>query len=274
MQEKAFTLEFVSLPVEGLGVEFAFVPWDSELLGAAVGELRLGTLAGDRELTATAAALREALAERAVRLCVARIPTGEPRLQALLQLAGFFYIETALQFTTRLSRHTGPPPAGMTVTVGTLADEELLSEEAATAFHHARFSPDLRLPPDLGSRRYERWLVDALRSEWKSVYLCKLGTTLAGFVVWSRRSRKEGAEALREARFELGSVTPPFQRGIMAPRVLESFLRASREEGFNRVTTQACSNNLGVLRLWIGLGAQVREAHAVFHWMPEGYSFR
>lgn len=256
MTATGFALDFHPYPGMAGVLAEAEVPWDTDLYGLPVVELRCVGPA-----TEVARALPPWRALRRPAFVQTRVAPDDLATVEALCANGFYPAETTLDLSLPLRRlrpldvraadrprlrRAGP------------ADVAALAAIASETFHADRFHLDPHLPSERSDARYAGW-VERGFAAGDPLYAYE---TAAGEPVGFYLVRGEpGAEV----ELSLAGVTPRHRGTGLGAMMYSDMLVLCRDEGYRAAVTSVSANNLDVLNLFIRLGFAVRAARLTLH---------
>jgi len=249
------------IDTENLRLKFFLVPWDSEIAGQPVAELKEIELLGREKAYNDYEGFRGWLSEHKVLLCSCRVAQERIAEIMFLEDQGFRFIE--LNYRPRLTTVSKLefPQEQITVELANDGDREALASIASRAFPYGRFHQDPRVAAGLGDRRYRTWLWNGFRNSRQQVVKCLLEGEVVGFFV------AEYPEA-GHCFWSLCALEPSFQGQGLGKRVWKAMLRWHQVQGIDTVSTSISSHNVPVLNLYASLGFRFAAPTVTLHWMP------
>lgn len=255
-------VEPLTLETDDLLLRARLTPWDTDCFGFAVAQVDTFVLRG----TATSEALAPLLDwfdRHAIRFASCRLPSASLGESMLLEACGFRYLETALHPHADLSGFAIHEPD--TLVIMEAGDEDMNEMEAiaASVFDHGRIHADPRLGPELGNRRYARW-VSNYRSYAGQVLLKVLdneGAIIALFIT------QDGPD--RSIYWHLTAIAPGHQGKGYGTRVWKAMLAKHAKDGVRTIRTTITATNINVLNLYAKLGFRFSAPEMTFHWMRD-----
>lgn len=244
----------------------AVLPWDSEIFGFRVGELAPGNpraIAGREEDLARETA---AWAEREdVHLAACRVPAAPATLPALVETAGFRFVEIQLRATLPRLAASQLRATRLTVRPAEPSDGPPLVRIAGSAFMFGRYHADPRFPRELADRRYRVWIERALtKSPTGWVAVVGPPGEPGGFL--QVEIAAGGVADIRLAAVDPGAAP------IAGPELFLGALHELARRGVSGVTARFSAVNTGVANIYAALGFRFHEPELVFHWHRPGSS--
>lgn len=257
-----FVADYAALGEDPRLGEVAILPWDAEIFGFQVADYRPGHI---RAADARALAERpEELARRlrawadseAVELVGCRISAGP--FGAILEAAGFRFVEVQYQATIPRLRAADLRPARLTVRTAEPADHRGVSAIAGSAFALGRYHADPRFPRDLADRRYRLWVDRALAEPGPGAFVGVIGPpgSPQGFLY---AEIADGAADIR-----LAAVRP--EAGVAGPELFRGALAALASRNVSKVTARISAVNVAVSNIYAALGFRFHDPEIVLHW--------
>ncbi len=255
-------LSFTAYPRAGGPFGYALVPWDAEIFGFPVYELRITETRAGEILTA----LREWLASLPAHddcLVYSKVATGQVALWGAVAACGFYPVETILDLSKRLDRES--PPAAwfhdrLVLRPATAADLPAIAAIARDAFRTDRFHLDPNLDPERADERYERW---ARRGFDDGEIVLALEDRQAQRLVGFYQLREIAPETVDLA---LLAIEPRGQRSGLGAEMSRAAFELCRAHGYQAIVTRVSTNNLASVNLHIRLGFSVVTAAMTLHW--------
>ena len=249
----------LNLQAPSLMLKADLVPWDTELLGFAVGQI------GDlRVLQPTASRMDLAAFEtwreaHGLQMVSCRLPHGALAEGMLLEEAGFRFVEMVYPLTLEDINFRSYPPE-ITLLEATEADLDEIQAIANTAFTTGRFNIDPRLGPELGGRRYAGWVTNSFRDPAHRILKACLGKEIVGFFIVEDKGSSE-------VYWHLTAIAPDAQGRGIGRKVWQSMIMRHQAEGFTRVRTTVSARNPAVLNLYVTLNCRFGEPQMTYHWL-------
>lgn len=263
-KSQIFSMKFTPFSLPGISFEAARVPWDSELFGVDVYELRsvMITEAGESEK------LRESVesipALLGASICCLRLEPDQGRESFLFQRAGFLFVEYSLKLVQRRLSTFKPLARSMPLKPSSPSDLPTLLDIGKTAFTEERMCRDERFPQEMVAARYANWIRNSAENGRDTVLVSATVSPPHGFVI----VREEGSEA----QFILAAVTPALRGSGVGALIISSAVDHMKGQGAKTGSTTVSSNNVPVLRVWESLGFIVQRGEQVLHWVSPQFS--
>jgi RimJ/RimL family protein N-acetyltransferase len=240
----------------------ALLPWDEEIFGFPVADLRLGRLPeAGVQLDQFGLALDEFSARTKVRLISTRCGCQDNSQVGPLSKFGFSMVELSLDATLpRIKPKMLPAPRYPLRLATTTADREQVSAIAARAFTFGRYHTDPRFPKKLADLRYLRWVRNALNGSDPNNFVFVLGPP-GGVIGFMDVVVGNGRGDLR-----LGAVDPERNTGFAGMSLYTETLRSLHEIGALSVTAKIAAANTRVMNIYAALGFQFSRPETVLHW--------
>jgi GNAT superfamily N-acetyltransferase len=255
-----FRLNFEEFP-DGPALTFARVPWDSELLGFEVVELRLR----EDDPAAAGQALAKWLRLRApapplflyLRMDLANVTLGEE-----LAHLGFYPVELTYELSLPLHRLASVAPGWKPrarLRTAEPSDLPSLLSIAGSAFGLDRYHLDPHIPASRADARFSSWIAEGMKAgDPIFVYEEAKHSEILGFCHWRPIGEKT-------VDLSLAAVHPRFQGTGVGASMYEAVLRESRALGHDTATTRISAANLDVVNLFARLGFAFRRARMTWH---------
>lgn len=255
-----FRLNFEEFP-DGPALTFARVPWDSDILGFEVVELRLR----EDDPVAAAQALAKWLRSRAPAsplFLYLRMDLAHVALGAELAHHGFYPVELTYDLSLPLHRLGSVAPGWKPrarLRAAKPADLPSLLAIAGSAFHADRYHRDPHIPGSRADARFSSWIAEGMKAEEPIfVYEDARNSEVLGFFHW----RPSGE---RSVDLSLAAVHPRFQGTGVGASMYEAVLCEARALGHDTATTRISAANLDVVNLFARLGFTFRRAQMTWH---------
>lgn len=256
----AFELEFRPFPETGGPLSYALVPWDSELFGLPVYELRfLDEGADDAGVVARWLSGMDPEADALV--CTKVDQRAVPLLESL---AGdrFYPVETVLELEGALDEANYTPVARslpVLLRPAVEADLPAMSAVAGSAFWSDRFHLDPNLSDAAADRRYVRWVESAMAAG-ESVFAYE--RTDSGAVIGFYHVRPASADTVD---LMLMALDPTLTGLGLGTELYKSGMRECARMGFVTAQTRVAACNLASLNTFMRLGLSVRGVKTALH---------
>ena len=246
---------------EGSALSCARVPWDSDLLGLDVVEMRVR----EPDPEAAARALRDWLAASAPQppfLLVLRTDPADVALGEAVGRLGFYPVELSYELSLPLRRLGAIAPgwrprARLRRAEG--RDLSALQDIARSAFRADRFHRDPHIPAATADGRYASWIAEGMTAgEPIFVYENERTSEVLGFF-----HLRESGE--RSIDISLAAMHPRFQGTGLGAAMYEAALSESRDLGYDSATTRISAANLDVVNVFARLGFTFCRARLTWH---------
>lgn len=243
----------------GSALSCAPVPWDSELLGLPVFEMRVP----GRDPDAAEQALRNWLAGKASPfLLVLRTDPADVALGEAVARLGFYPVELSYDLSLSLRRLGAVAPGGRSLARLRRAEERdrpALQDIARSAFQADRFHRDPHIPAAAADERFASWVAEGMKAgEPIYVYENERTSELLGFF----HLRESGD---RSIDISLAAIHPRFQGSGLGAAMYEAALSESRDLGYDSATTRISAANLDVVNVFARLGFTFCRAQLTWH---------
>ena len=242
-----------------LHLEFSLVPWDTEVLGAPVGQITEITCTDQHNGAVDFGRFEQWRDELGVRLVSCRLMHDRLNESMLLERRGFRFIEMVHRPLLVAVRDAAFPEDDLEVSPATDGDLSTIEGIAGSAFKTDRFHLDPRLDHDFADRRYRRWVRTSLQHPAQRLLkITEAGNVVAFFIV----------ERFPDSRcyWHLTAVAPPEQRKGLGKRIWRAMIMHHRSEGVDRIETTISAHNAAALNLYAGLGYRFQPPAMTFHW--------
>lgn len=198
-------------------------------------------------------------------LVTCRLPHDDLRESMLLEEKDFRFVEMLYRPELDLVRRdsAGTEPR-LSVAFARGDDLPSLEAIAGVAFRNERFHMDHRLGPELGDRRYKRWVRNSLEHPTQRMYVLRDSETIIAFFV---------IEMLADMTcyWHLNAVSPNAQGRGYGRRAWQTMIDHALEAGARRVRTSVVARNYRVINLYASLGFRFSPPLMTFHWVKEGH---
>lgn len=239
----------------------ALLPWDAEIFGFPVADLRVGDSAeAARGLEVFRACLNDWAKRNRAELIGCSAPAEDMIWSALLPEAGFHYVDYTLKINQQRLQSWTPPPVKQSVRLAEPEDRSSLEAVAQTAFRAGRYHMDPRFPRALSELRYKHWVTNALAAAGPSSRLYVTGDVgqVSGFF----HVNVQGEEAY----ITIIAVQLDRQGGRTGHDLATGGLADLKSRGIRRMNSKVSAMNSGVINLATYLGWRVSDPEVVFHW--------
>lgn len=248
-----------SLRTPALRLDYHLVPWDTEILGVPVAQIRELQVHDAKQAAHDYAEFTQWCARHGIALCSCRLPAERMTDSLFLQDRGFRFIE--LNYLPRLTGMQAIqfPESDIQVLPAAAVDRELLADMAGQVLRYGRFHQDPRIDPALGDRRYRTWMTSAFTRPVQRVLKCVLaGEIVAFFVV----EHPEPTHCF----WSLVGLAPGLQGKGLGKRVWRAVLSQHRRDGIDTVSTSISSHNVAVFNLYVALGFRFPQPAMTLQW--------
>jgi|SRR6185436_17221180 len=201
----------------------------------------------------------------AVRMVIARCPTGELGTAQALEEAGARLMDTLLYYALELAR---APEKALPAHLRLARKDELepLLAIATDSFrgYSGHYHADPRLDRAACDATYTSWVERSLLDPTvaDAVYTCELDGEPAAFATMRRNSDEEGEGVLF-------GVAPRAQgRGIYAD-LIRAGIEWCRARGMKRMVVSTQVTNLAVQKVWVRQGFEPSASYYTFHLWPK-----
>ena len=257
-----FKLTYQSFPSPNGPLQYAKVPWDSELYGFPFYELKCDNIPSE-VLDKYLSTWLSDLPINCQCLVYTKIPSISVALNKVLVSHGFYPIETLFELHLPLGRFK---PIRLRQDIHSnlsLMEESELPEVikiAKSAFSKDRLHIDPHLPPDKAGERYARGVEKGFQ-EGDKIFTYKEKTIgkILGFVHIQEDSKKT-------VTLNLGAVDITYQGTGIGVLIYQNVLEECKALGYQAANTRISGNNLAVINLLVSLGFKFHKAFQISHW--------
>ena len=253
-----FDYRLEKIHTKALTLEYFLVPWDTEILGQPVAEIKHLEVKDPEAAARDFCAFTTWCGEHTIAFSNCRILHNQVVESMFLQAQGFRFIE--LNYRPRMNKlqELELQDDEIIIEPATYADRMILAKMAGSIFQHGRFHQDPRLGASLGNRRYKTWLLNAFVLPHQKVLKCLLGDEIIAFFV------VEYPEP-GHCFWSLIGLAPGMQGQGLGKRVWRAIMRKHQQEGIEIITTSISSHNIAVLNLYVSLAFRFSVPYATFH---------
>jgi len=257
----AFELDFHSLGNPDSSVSVAFVPWDTELFGIPVHELRF-----DEEYARLGGIVAQWLSDLDRRqgcLVCAKVDEQAVPLLEILANDGFYPVSTVLELESVLAKAIGvtlAPTVPAHLRRAVMADLPAIGTIASSAFWSDRFHLDPNLSSEKASLRYVTWVESAFVAE-EPVFVFERDDT--GDVVGFYHVRPLSED---KVDLTLGAIDPSLTGRGLGTALFHSTMLACMDLGFEIAQTRIAARNLAVLNVFSRLQWSFCGTKTALHW--------
>ncbi len=243
----------------GTILECSLVPWDTAAFGFPVAEISRAEIEpGTIPDEVAFEAFDRWCTERDVRFVSARLDHLRLVESMALEAHGFRFVEMVFRPHRDDPGLVEAPRHSIAVAAATAADLPVIEAVAFEAFRTGQFVLDERLPPELGRRRYARWVRSAFDGSVQSVLKAELDGELVGFFIVE--ARPDGL-----AYWHLTAISPARQGMGIGLSLWQTMLRRHAAEGATSIETTISVHNLAAVNLYARLGFTFSSAQMTFH---------
>lgn len=255
-------LSFEPFPTTDSPLVLAHTPWDSELLGVEVYEIRV-TRYDPSALRLALPGVTSTLVQRGRCMACVKLPTGHVAVTKEFTDAGFYYVETAIEQEIELAELRplwGARPSNFFLRDAESDDLPALCEIARTGVTKDRFHLDPAIPSVKADQRMAYWVEAAWRNG-DNAWLLEDGRSggALGFFLC-----REGLN--QTVCMSLASVRNEVKHSGVGVVLLEQSLSKLVESGSRRATARSSLNNLEIVQSLSSLGFSIRDASVTLHW--------
>ncbi|MBI4911091.1 MAG: hypothetical protein HY820_46210 [Acidobacteria bacterium] len=239
--------------------EMACLPWDEEVFGFPVADLRMqepGALPAN-EIPDLRRALEAYARESRAELISMRIPASHTDMLACFMQAGFYPVDLALEAASTGLREQLMLKPRFGLRLARPEDHADILRLAGSAFEFGRYHTDPRFPRELANRRYARWVENAL------------GSTSADDRVFVMRSQDKCvgfyhavlSDGVADLRLAAASPSAPVGLSLYCEALL-----ALQQLGGRRYVTKVSAANMGVMNIYASIGFRFSKPEYALHW--------
>ena len=252
-----------SIHGEGLQLDYFFVPWDTEILGAPIAQIANIRILEPAIAAKDYARFVDWCQQRRIALCSCRLPADCLTESMFLEDRGFRFVELNYLPVLTGVQQLASGDEGIRVAVAAQSDQTVLHDMATRVFRHGRLHRDPRIDPRLGDRRYGAWIDNAFVSSHQRVLTCSLDGEIVGFFVVEEREPGHSF-------WSLNGLAPGREGQGLGKRVWRSMLHRHRAEGAHTVSTSISSHNVPAMNLYVALGFRFPPPSVTLQWCPAG----
>jgi hypothetical protein len=237
--------------------------YDSATFGFAVGSVTPDWQALEADVSGFSKALAGAAATCGLELVSCAIGAGDYRQSALLQSAGFLFVEGRLQMRAIGVRHKEWPDAGIRLCVA--ADRDRLLDISGRVFVDGRYTADQRFPEALAQKRNRILIEQALdigNTDRVQVWVAGPEGAPHSFLYIRRDGKK--------ADYQLGAADTDEGNGLAAMRLFAIYAAVAtrlRSEGVREIKAQIAASNTAVGQIYQRIGFTLDGGQLMYHWV-------
>lgn len=248
-----------------LDLAFHLAPWDRPAFPgntATLSSIRLEASDVDAEGLRTFDAFRAWCADNDVKLVHCRLAQDRLVECGFLEARGFRFIELNYQPTIGdLGRFADDPDIEIRPALPSDAAE--ISAFVAEAFTTGRLHADPQIAPEIGSRRYAAWILNAFENPAQRVLKYLMGGRLiACFVV--------GQPTTPTSTWSLFCLAPGLAGRGLGRRCWKATLALHHREGTLQIASSVSSLNAASFNIHVSLGFHFPTPEITLHWCPFG----
>jgi len=242
-----------------LHLEFSLVTWDTEILGAPVGQITEIACTDPQSAAVDFGQFEHWRDELDVRLVSCRFRYDLLNESIFLEERGFRFIEIVYRPQLTAVLEATFPEDDLEISRATESDLTAIEEIAGSAFRTDRFHLDPRVDNDFADRRYRRWVRISLQHPRQRLLKIREAGSIAAFFI---------VERLPDGRcyWHLTAIAPSMQRKGLGKRIWRAMIMHHRSEGIDRIETTISAHNVAALNLYAGLGCRFQPPAMTFHW--------
>jgi ribosomal protein S18 acetylase RimI-like enzyme len=250
----------LELVVSDLKLSAALVPWDTEIFGFPVAQIRELEITNQLSAVKEYQKFQEWLDINRVQVASCRLPHNRLRESMFLEIQGFRFVEMVLHPQIEGIQYLNIPKDSLMITPVLESDLPVVQDIAERAFGYERYHVDPRLDPDLGNKRYGRWVKNSLHHPSQRLLKIMEGPHIVAlFIVESKDDQS--------AYWHLTAISPQWQGQGYGQRVWYAMLRHHQESGQDAVMTTISARNISVLNLYAKLNFRFLSPDMTFHWV-------
>ena len=253
------TSDSCRIETSALQLEYALVPWDTEVLGAPVGQITEIACTDPQSAAVDFGRFEHWRDELGVRLVSCRLMHDRLTESMLLEQRGFRFIEMVYRPQLTAVREAMFPEDELEISPATDGDLPSIEEIAGSAFKTDRFHLDPLVDPGFADRRYRHWVRTSLQHpSQRLLKISNAGSIVAFFIV----------ERLPDGRcyWHLTAIAPLMQRKGLGKRIWRAMIMHHGHEGIDRIETTISAHNVAAVNLYAGLGCRFQPPAMTFHW--------
>jgi RimJ/RimL family protein N-acetyltransferase len=253
-------MQTATIEADGATIEAFLVPWDTEIFGFPVAQIRRIEIGDGARPTRLLERFDDWCTERDIRLVSCRLDHTRLQESMALEDLGFRFVE--MVYEPRLDSLEGLPEPRQAVDVAEAgpADIDPIESIAHDVFTTGRYLLDWRLPPELSKRRYARWVRTSFEGEDQTVLKTEVDGALVGFFIVERRPNDA-------VYWHLTAIAPGWQGQGLGLSVWQAMLRRHEADGASTVRTTISGHNVPALNLYARLGFSFSAPQMTFHWL-------
>ena len=249
--------QWKALRGQGVKLEIAEIPWDSEIFKRPVYEI-CSLEIDSRFILDASNFLTTYLEGGNIHLCTARIEPEDHQALQCLSNSGFRRIQVGNELELDLNEiRENIKDSKLTARIATEQDWPLLLSESDNLFINDRFYLDTRLDSQIVDSRYRNWILNSLRQPSDSLVICSIGELPVGFFV----ARQESENTVR---ILLNALFKAHQGKGLAQDIWKAMMNWISQ---SRLTVQVSSNNHQSLKHWFRYNARVKSQEEILHYV-------
>ena len=253
-----FSYSLVSLRSLALDMDYFLVPWDTEIMGRRVAEIKKIAVHDSEQAQIQFETFENWLKSENIDFCSCRIGHDLIVETDFIQKHNFKFIELNYRPQINNLQLLDLSNEMVEIQLAAPADKEHLADMAKSIFKYGRFHQDIALGDEIGNDRYKTWMVNAFSLPFQSVYKCIISNKIAGFFVVEATEKK--------CHWALTGLAPGLNNRGMGTRVWKSMMHFHQAQGVESITTSISSHNTAVLNLYAKLNFRFPTPAATFHW--------
>ncbi|MDE3088114.1 MAG: hypothetical protein KGJ80_01855 [Chloroflexota bacterium] len=241
--------------------QVAVLPWDMEIFGFPVGDLKLGD---PRSIVANRTAFAKALGDWArrnqVELVSCAIAAGDTPLVAWVQGVGFSYVDSTVQIIQARIQKTDFAVPRVKSRCAEPGDEPAVERIAEHAFRSGRYHADPLFPRDLSERRYRHWVRNAFStlSPENAVYVMGEPGNVKGF---------SHIQTTGDSGYvTIIAVDKDLQGGMAGYDLCLGLMVEWKRAKLRKVVGKTSAANMAMLNMALNFGFRLANPQVVLHW--------
>jgi hypothetical protein len=244
--------------------KIAVIPWDTETFGFGVSVLDpCGFDVNNEELPSLIKkALEMYVLHKRVKLVTTTIPAAQEKLGFLLQQAGFYFVDQALDIQYDCPAESAfLSPERFSLIPALPQDTDLLTQIAGYSFQHGRYHQDSRIPLILANRRYSDWVRRCFSpSNPQQIMKAVFENDICGFSIVECRGKS--------GYLHLHAIDSKWQGQKLGKAMIVESIRYLYRLGTQRVGTRISASNIKTMNMHSALRGRFVSSDRLYHWCP------
>lgn len=250
----------IELLGSGFLLSATLVPWDTEIFGFPVAQIKKLEVNNPLSAAETYSAFQEWLDLNGIMIASCRLPHDRLRESMFLEIKSFRFVEMVLHPKIQGIQNLNISKDSLFITPAKESDLPILQDIAERAFSYERYHVDPRLDRNLGNKRYGHWVKNSLHHPNQRLLKIMDGQNIVAlFIIESKEEQS--------VYWHLTAISPHWQGQGYGRRVWLAMLRYHQEEGQDTVITTISARNVTVLNLYAKLDFRFLPAEMTFHWV-------